>query len=41
MTLEQALQVAGWPHTLLHESKQPWIVDDVRVRSFCLRSHTL
>ena len=32
MTMEQALEIAGWPASLANEAYQPWIVDDVRVR---------
>lgn len=31
LTLEQALAIAGWPSSLLAASKQPWVLDDVRV----------
>ena len=32
LTMEKALEIAGWPASLLEDSKQPWVIDDTRVR---------
>jgi hypothetical protein len=31
LTLERALEIAGWPASLCDEAKQPWVLDDERV----------